>query len=145
MPVLFHTICQRRQLLNNRVIYLIFWQFITNKRKFCSQDWIILFLIIFLFIYLIPCNVFCFMFFYSDKILLIVDILKILKIWKQKLAVFDIFLIHGWKKCSKVVELFLTKNTLGKGKNANQGAIFCLKKLILLLPKLISLPNRLWI
>ena len=34
--------------------------------------------------------------------------------YRQKLTVFDIFLIHGLKKCSNVIELFFTKNTLKK-------------------------------
>ena len=64
-----------------RVIFLFFfWQFITNKRMSCSEDCILLFFIIFLFTYLIPYSVFCLMFFfYSNKILLIADILQILK------------------------------------------------------------------
>ena len=49
-------------LLKNATIlglfFFFFWQFITNKRKSCSQDWIILFFIIFLFTYLIPYSVF---------------------------------------------------------------------------------------
>ena len=54
-------------LLKNATIlglfFFFFWQFITNKRRSCSQDWIILFFIIFLFTYLIPCSVFSFMIF----------------------------------------------------------------------------------
>ena len=53
--------------LNNRVICLCFWQFITNKRRFYLQDWIILFFIIFLLKYFIPCNVFRFLLFLPQQ------------------------------------------------------------------------------
>ena len=47
-----------------KVTCLFFWQFITNKRRSCSQDWIIWFFIIVLLTYLIPYSVFCFMLFF---------------------------------------------------------------------------------
>ena len=50
-----------------RVIILFFWPFVTKNRRSCSQDWIILFFSIFLFTYLIPYSVFCFMFFLLQK------------------------------------------------------------------------------
>ena len=53
-------------LKNATILWLFFffsWQFITNKWKSCSQDWIILFFFIFSFTYLIPYSVFCFMIF----------------------------------------------------------------------------------
>ena len=95
-----------------RVICLFFWHFITNKRRSSSQDWIILFLLSFYLRILFHAMFFVLCIFSPNKIFLTADILQILKSWKQKLTVFDSFLIHGWKKCSKVIEHFFTKNTL---------------------------------
>ena len=83
-----------------RVICLFFWQFITNKRSSCSQDWIILFFLSFYLCILFHAMFFVSCFFYPNKILLIADVLQILKFWKQKLTAFWNSSLRAFELCN---------------------------------------------